>query len=195
MHGDTPQSPDTGEHVRVGRSPVRVLVVDDAVLSRKWIANVVGSAADLELVGTVDDGLAALEAIDEHAPDVVVLDLIMPRLDGLGVLATLAARRERPHVIVCSRFTATGSAAATAALAAGAEDVIDKPGGESGTSGPGFGRSLLRKIRQLVARADAVPAPQGPLISPPPSARRFVRGPGDAGVTVPAAPEGAPPAR
>lgn len=152
--------------------PLRVLIADDAVVSRRWIANVVGGASDLELVAVVGDGIAALEAIDELAPDVVLLDLVMPRLDGLGVLAALAPRRRRPHVIVCSRFAASGTETARAALAAGAEDVIDKPGGEDGTSGATFGHTLLRKIRRF-SQASARPEPDAgsPAATAPPRLR------------------------
>ncbi|MEV0380447.1 response regulator transcription factor [Nonomuraea sp. NPDC050643] len=84
---------------------IRVLVVDDQTLVRQGIRSLLDLTDDIEVVGEAEDGMAALAAIEEHAPDVVLLDLRMPRHDGIW---TLTALRERttgaPPVLVLTTF-------------------------------------------------------------------------------------------
>ncbi|MEY4510119.1 MAG: protein-glutamate methylesterase [Pseudomonadota bacterium] len=104
---------------------IRVLVVDDSAFARKVLRDLIGRHHNLELVGTARDGLEALEKIAELVPDVVTLDLMMPNLDGLGVLDALAPA-ERRRVLIVS--TAGGeNELVIAALAAGAFDLVSKP--------------------------------------------------------------------
>ena len=87
------------------RPKVRVLVVDDSAFARKVLREVIGAHPDLEVVGTARDGADALEQIESLKPDVVTLDLVMPDLDGLGVLHALQQRTDAPPVIVVSMAT------------------------------------------------------------------------------------------
>jgi two-component system chemotaxis response regulator CheB len=105
---------------------VRVLVVDDSAFARKVIREVLSASPDIEVVAIARDGLDALEKIAEFAPDVVTLDLVMPNLDGVGVLHALQARSPRPAVVIVS-MTDEDSELGTQALAAGAFDVVKKP--------------------------------------------------------------------
>jgi two-component system chemotaxis response regulator CheB len=105
---------------------VRVLVVDDSAFARKVIRELLSASPDIEVVGIARDGLEALEKIAELAPDVVTLDLVMPNLDGVGVLHALQARSPRPAVVIVS-MTDEDSELGTQALAAGAFDVVKKP--------------------------------------------------------------------
>ena len=79
--------------------PIRVLVVDDSAFARKVIRESLTRSPELEVVGIARDGLEALEKIAELKPDVITLDLIMPNLDGLGVLRALEDLPEKPRVI------------------------------------------------------------------------------------------------
>lgn len=106
--------------------PTRVLVVDDSAFARKVMRECL-DAAGLQVVGLAHDGLEALEQIRELAPDVVTLDLVMPNLDGLGVLQALAGRTWPRVVVVTS--SEDDSALGIAALQAGAFDVVHKPTG------------------------------------------------------------------
>ncbi|MGI5268053.1 response regulator [Nonomuraea sp. CA-218870] len=84
---------------------IRVLVVDDQTLVRQGIRSLLDLTDDIEVVGEADDGMAALAAIEQHAPDVVLLDLRMPRHDGIWTLGALRERvAEAPPVLVLTTF-------------------------------------------------------------------------------------------
>jgi two-component system chemotaxis response regulator CheB len=82
------------------RRPLRVVVVDDSPLACKIVADALAFDAEIEIVGTAHDGLAALELIEAKRPDVITLDLTMPDLDGFGVLDALQGMQGRPGVVV-----------------------------------------------------------------------------------------------
>ena len=84
--------------------PIRVLLVDDQTLVRQGIRSLLNLAAQVEVVAEAADGIEALAAIEETRPDVVLLDLRMPRLDGAGTLKALAERDFRPPVLVLTTF-------------------------------------------------------------------------------------------
>ena len=88
---------------------IRVLLVDDQSLFRVAIATLIGLEDDLQVVGQAADGLQALQLVDETEPDVVVMDVRMPRMDGVEttrrLLAARAARRTTPRVIILTTFT------------------------------------------------------------------------------------------
>jgi two-component system chemotaxis response regulator CheB len=104
---------------------IRVLVVDDSAFARKVLREVLSASPRLEVVGVARDGLEALEKVEELKPDVITLDLIMPNLDGLGVLRALPAV-DRPRVVVVS-ISDEDSALGVEALNSGALDVVAKP--------------------------------------------------------------------
>ena len=110
---------------RPPQPPYRVLVVDDSAFARKVIREVLAASPELQVVGIAADGLEALEKIAALAPDVITLDLVMPHLDGLGVLRALQ-RQDAPRVVVVSMSDAE-SALGVEALQAGALDVVHKP--------------------------------------------------------------------
>ncbi len=112
------------DRARAVRMTTRVLVVDDSAFARKVVREVL-TAAGFDVVGIARDGLEALEKIGELKPDVVTLDLVMPNLDGLGVLAALRAGTP-PRVVVVS-MAGEESALGIAALHAGAVVVVRKP--------------------------------------------------------------------
>lgn len=106
-------------------SKIRVLVVDDSAFARKVLREALSSAPDIEVVGAARDGLEALEKIAELTPDVITLDLVMPNLDGLGVLQSLPVEGA-PRVVVVS-ISDADSDLGVAALQAGAIDIVQKP--------------------------------------------------------------------
>jgi two-component system chemotaxis response regulator CheB len=105
---------------------VRVVVVDDSAFARKVMREVLSNDPRIEVVAIARDGLDALEKIAETTPDVVTLDLVMPQLDGVGVLDAIRLLPNPPRVVVVTMSDAD-SALGVAALQAGAFDVVHKP--------------------------------------------------------------------
>ncbi|MFB4318676.1 response regulator [Actinomadura sp. 21ATH] len=85
-------------------SPIRVLIVDDDALVRAGLSMMLAAADDLAVVADVADGTEVLPAVNEHRPDVVLMDIRMPRLDGLAATERLRARREPPEIIILTTF-------------------------------------------------------------------------------------------
>ena len=106
--------------------PVRVLVVDDSALVRQTLSEVLASDADIEIMGTAADPFIAADRISEEVPDVIVLDVEMPRMDGLTFLETIMRQHPIP-VVICSSLSEKGSRTAMRALECGAVDVVTKP--------------------------------------------------------------------
>ena len=130
--------------------PVRVLVVDDSPLVRRTLEGLLDGAAGVRVVGTAADGLDALAKIRALRPDVVTLDVMMPRLDGLKVLA--CAMRESPvRVLMLSSLTQEGAEVTLQALELGAVDFIDKTALLSRSDLTGIGEELIAKVRTAAA--------------------------------------------
>jgi NarL family two-component system response regulator LiaR len=103
---------------------IRVLIVDDHQVVREGLRFVLEQEPDVEVVGEAGDGRAALQAIRELAPDVVLLDMMMPVLDGKGVLTALRHEKSRPAVVVLTSFP--GEEQAIEAIEAGALSYVPK---------------------------------------------------------------------
>jgi two-component system chemotaxis response regulator CheB len=106
----------------------RVLIIDDSAIVRRMLSNALQHEPDIEVVGLASDPFVARDLILQHKPDVLTLDIEMPRMDGLTFLRQLMVHRPLP-VIIVSSVTQEGSAASFEALSSGAVDVIAKPGG------------------------------------------------------------------
>jgi len=134
---------------------VRVLVVDDSAFARKVMREVLAADPRIEVIAIARDGLDALEKIVELAPDVVTLDLVMPQLDGIGVLDAIRERPNAPRVVVVTMSDAE-SAMGVAALQAGAFDVVHKPTALATDRLYELGKELVQKVL-LAAEAPAGP--------------------------------------
>jgi len=106
--------------------PIRVLVVDDSAVVREVLGQMLSRAQDIELIGAAPDPLFAMQRMKLQWPDVIVLDIEMPRMDGLTFLRQIMADHPTP-VIICSSLTEKGAAITLEAMAAGAVAVITKP--------------------------------------------------------------------
>ncbi|HEX3799599.1 MAG TPA: chemotaxis response regulator protein-glutamate methylesterase [Verrucomicrobiae bacterium] len=129
--------------------PIRLLVVDDSALARKIITTSLAPFREIEIVGTAMDPYAAREKILALNPDVVTLDIEMPRMDGLTFLKVIMKHRPMP-VIIMSSLTTAGSQKALEALQAGAVDVMEKPGGAYSAHADG-----TRLAEKIAAAANA----------------------------------------
>lgn len=108
--------------------PIRVLVVEDSVVTRRILSRALNAAAGVEVVGAARDPYEARDRIVELEPDVMTLDLELPRMDGLTFLDLVMAQHPLP-VVVVSSLSAAGSRVALEAMALGAVDVVCKPAG------------------------------------------------------------------
>lgn len=106
--------------------PIRVLVVDDSALVRQTLVDILGSAPDIEIMAAVGDPLAAAEKMRTEAPDVITLDIEMPRMDGLTFLRKLMSQHPVP-VVICSSLAQDGDETTFRALEYGAVEIITKP--------------------------------------------------------------------
>lgn len=155
---------------------IKVLVVDDAVVIRRILVDIIDSDPDLEVVGTAPNGRIALNKIEQLKPDIVTLDVEMPELDGLGTLIELRKTDRRLPVIMFSTLTARGAKVTLDALQAGASDYITKPSnvGRTGEAISQVRDELLPRIKALVPdriRPGGFSSPQrGPLTRRTPAA-------------------------
>lgn len=127
-------------------TPIRVLIVDDSAIVRNIFSRELGKSTDIEIVGTAPDPYVARDKIIKLQPDVVTLDIEMPRMDGLTFLRKLMPSYPLP-VIVVSGMTPQGCAISMEALEVGAIDVMEKPQLDSDAALADFTLRLSDKIR------------------------------------------------
>ena len=150
-------------------SRIRVLVVDDSAFARKVIREVLARDPQIEVVGSARDGVDALDKIHELRPDVVTLDLVMPDLDGLGVLRALPAESP-PRVIIVSITPADGELAIEA-LQSGAVDLVTKPTPLATDRLYELSGELVAKVKDVAQATPRLGVVRGPPVpSPPPAA-------------------------
>ncbi len=126
---------------------VKVLLVDDDALVRAGLRLILSSADDIEVVGETDDGAGAVAAVRRHRPDVVLMDIRMPQLDGITATAALRLLDPPPQVIVLSTFQADEQVVASLRAGASGFVVKDTPPAD-----------IITAIR-LVAAGDAIVSP------------------------------------
>ena len=133
------------------RRPIRVLIVDDSALVRSLLTDILNAAADIEVVGVAADAHAAREKIKQLNPDVLTLDVEMPKMDGITFLRNLMRLRPMPVVMVSS-LTERGADVTLDALALGAVDYLSKPKIDLAATLKDYADELIEKIR-IAARA------------------------------------------
>ncbi len=132
----------------LSKQKIRVLVVDDSAIVRKLVSDALNADPEIEVVGTAIDPYVARDKIVELDPDVLTLDIEMPRMDGISFLKIMMKYRPMP-IIIMSSLTQKGSGPAMEALDFGAVDVLAKPG--SAYSVGDLGDDLVRKVKGAYA--------------------------------------------
>jgi two-component system chemotaxis response regulator CheB len=140
---------------------IRVLVVDDSVVFRRMAAHELAADPGLEVVGTAANGRIALAKLTQVNPDVVILDVEMPELDGLATLREIRKTHPRLPVVMFSAATERGAVATLDALAAGASGYFAKPTGAAGLEDAlrVIRTGLIPEIKAVCAAAGVAPAP------------------------------------
>lgn len=156
---------------------IRVLIVDDSALMRQLLGDLLSGEDDIEVIGVATDPLVARSMIKAHDPDVLTLDVEMPRMDGLAFLEKLMTLRPMPVVMVSS-LTQAGADATLRALELGAVDYVAKPQLDLRQGLTALREELLEKVRgaararvrPLRRETEAGAAPRGPKESAAPAA-------------------------
>jgi two-component system, chemotaxis family, protein-glutamate methylesterase/glutaminase len=147
--------------VKVQKAKKRVLLVDDAVVVRKVLSLAIAEHPDLEVGATAVNGRIGLAKFAALKPDIVLLDIEMPEMDGLETVRELRKLDSRVPIIMFSSLTERGAAVTLEALAQGATDYVTKPGNIGGTTTfDAISRELIPKIRVLCH----LPAVQGTIV-------------------------------
>ncbi len=127
-------------------SKIRLLIVDDSALVRKMLTEIFNSSPDIEVIGTAIDPYVALDKIKKLNPDVMTLDVEMPRMDGLTFLKNLMRLRPMP-VLMISSLTEKGAEVTLQALELGAIDFVAKPKIDVATGLSDYAEELIAKVK------------------------------------------------
>jgi two-component system chemotaxis response regulator CheB len=143
--------------------PIRILVVDDSVVIRRLLSDILSGDRALEVVGTAGDGRIALAKIPLLKPDLMTLDIEMPVMDGLEAVVAVRKLYPKLPVIMFSTLTERGAAATLDALSLGASDYVTKPTntGSSMAAVECIRVELIPKIKALVSKGECVKALSG----------------------------------
>jgi two-component system, chemotaxis family, protein-glutamate methylesterase/glutaminase len=150
------------------------MVVDDSVVIRGMISRWIGAEPDMEVSASLRTGLDAVNQIERIKPDVAVLDIEMPELDGISALPQLLAKKRDLVIIMASTLTRRNAEISFKALSLGASDYIPKPEStREATAAETFHHDLIQKIRHLGARARRRAQPAAsPSMAPAPERAR-----------------------
>ena len=163
----------TAAHGAVHQEPLRVMLVDDSVVIRGMISRWLGSEPDIVVAAALRTGREAVNQLERINPDIAVLDIEMPELDGISALPLLLAKKRNLIVIMASTLTRRNAEISFKALSLGASDYIPKPEStREATAAETFRHDLVQKIRHLGAK---VRRASHPVVAPPlvPTAERM----------------------
>jgi two-component system, chemotaxis family, protein-glutamate methylesterase/glutaminase len=135
---------------------INVLIVDDSAVVREILTQVLGAASDIKVLAAVPDPIFAMQRMKIQWPDVIVLDIEMPRMDGLTFLRRIMGERPTP-VVICSSLTEKGADITMDAMSAGAVSIVTKPTVNLKTFLQGAGNDLVQEVRAAAtARMGAI---------------------------------------
>src|SRR3712207_4722790 len=131
-------------------SRARVMIVDDSAVVRGLVSRWVTESGHFDVVGTASNGRAAIDLVDRAQPDIVLLDLDMPEIDGIGTLPHLLRKRPQMSVVVVSTLTQRNADISLKCLSLGAVDCLPKPeSSREVTTSTGFRGELIAKLQAL----------------------------------------------
>jgi two-component system chemotaxis response regulator CheB len=134
-------------------TPIRVMVVDDAVVVRGLIARWIAEEPDFQMVAALCNGRQAVDKVEQTDPEVIILDVDMPELDGISALPRLIEKKPNVVIIMASTLTRRNAEISMKALSLGATDYLPKPDSTRElTTSAAFRRDLIEKIRHLALR-------------------------------------------
>ena len=150
-----------------GADPYRVLVVDDSAIIRGLLTRALEADPEIKVVETVGNGELAIAAATRHKPDVIVLDIEMPVMDGITALPKIIAAAPGVKVIMASTLTLRNADISMRALELGAADYIPKPSSSGEIAGGfDFKRELVAKVKALGATRRGGKAAKAPVAPP-----------------------------
>ncbi len=150
---------------------IRVFIIDDSAVVRKVLTDILTAAAGIEVIGSAQDPIFALAHMEKNWPDVITLDIEMPRMDGITFLKKIMLERPTP-IVMCSTLTEKGSKASLDALRLGAIDVVAKPKSDVKTSLPESSRDLVNAIK-VAAKANMAVLQPMPIARISPTRNKF----------------------
>jgi two-component system chemotaxis response regulator CheB len=158
----------------IRQDKLRVMVVDDSVVIRGMISRWIGAESDMEVTASLRTGLDAVNQIERVNPDVAVLDIEMPELDGISALPQLLAKKRDLIIIMASTLTRRNAEISFKALSLGASDYIPKPEStREAAAAETFRHDLIQKIRHLGAKVRRAGSAQtSPSLAPVPGRPR-----------------------
>lgn len=133
--------------------PIKIMIVDDALIVRGLLRRMLEGVSDFEVVASCADGESAIHSYLALKPDVVLMDVEMPRLDGFEALKQIRALDKDARIIMCSSLTLDGAEMTQKVLAAGAMDYLSKPSTKTVDSSAAFQQQLVQKIRAYAKNA------------------------------------------
>ncbi len=168
---------------------IRVLIVDDAVVIRKILTDVLSEDPDVEIAGVAANGKIAVQKITQCSPDIITLDVEMPEMNGIETVKKIRETHPKIPIIMFSTLTERGAHTTLDALSAGASDYVTKPAnvGSVTAAKEMVKRELLGKIHSLTRHTRPAPAPLVPALStarPVAPAHRPLSGPAASGCDI-----------
>ncbi len=146
--------------------PIRVLIVDDSAVVRQVLMEILSADKAIQVIGAAPDPIFAMVRMEKEWPDVIVLDVEMPRMDGLTFLRKIMAERPTP-VVICSTLTTQGAETTMQAMSAGAVSIVAKPKAEVKTALHDNADDLVSMVKAAAQARVRRPAPLTKAVTAP----------------------------